>query len=176
MASPPRPQPQTTPATRAELTSVSSDMRTHMERMEERIGATMQEMLVQTMHEMHAHQQQNMQSLMDAINNLEGTLRQEISTHACRGPDNPFRTGLGSAERTQRLEGLDASARNLALAARTSGGTAPGGLAVRGSAPGSAPRQERAPHEFESPEGKVGGAKALCKVCNQHRSAHPTSK
>ena len=76
MASPPRLQPQTTPATRAELTSVSSDMRTHMERMEERIGArmerqnemnmrqnemnmqTMQEMLVQTMQEMLVHQQQ----------------------------------------------------------------------------------------------------------------------
>ena len=162
---PERPQTGTTPASRLELSSMRSDMQEMKEAMRE-IGAQHNEAM-REMQDMLAH-------LVGAMNAMQGTLLQEISTHACRCPTNPRAPGLGVAERTMSIDQIDSLWH--AAPVRGSGGSAPGALAVRGSTPGSAPRQERAPHEFESPEGKVGGAKDWCKACQKHRSAHPTSK
>ena len=170
---PERPQTGTTPASRLELSSMRSDMQEMKEAMRE-IGAQHNEAMREMRKEIRTDNNAMLAHLVGAMNAMQGTLLQEISTHACRCPTNPRAPGLGVAERTMSIDQIDSLWH--AAPVRGSGGSAPGALAVRGSTPGSAPRQERAPHEFESPEGKVGGAKALCKVCHHHRSTHPTSK
>ena len=84
--------------------------------------------LERAMQGMEARMEARMEALVGAINTMNVNLLQAISTHACRCRENPFPTGLGTAERTMSLDTIDALARPPALAARTSGGTEPGGV------------------------------------------------
>ena len=191
-----RPQTGTTPASLAKLSSVRSDMRgmearigeamqqqqqrqnEAMQGMEARIGARMErnlaqqerqnEMNMHTMQQMLVHQQQ--QERQNEVNMQ--ILMQALSINACRCPGNPGPQGPGYevADRMENLEQHDLRAWP-AAPVRTS--AQPRRSAPGDSAPGGSTLQERA-HEFESPDGKVGGAKDWCKACHQHRSVHPS--